>query len=840
MNCERAWKEALEHCRQVLGDDDYDLIVSFENPDKVITTIKDLEDQYAKSPVTRMLRNMKPQLSRLQTFAAVIFLSVGANISAACLWGCSVLLIELASQSEQALGEIAKVLNELGQQLNLFEIYSESLELDPQLLETFFDVLVDLVLNTVAAIKHFRKNDMQTAVVIATWSTVHSQFADTLKNIASRVQHLQKLVEAQNIAQLTRTQARLAQSLSQLTTNASVGSSRPDTHARPCNTLPYQRNPGFYGRLDLLQEIRHRLELQEASQVRSLALWGTGGIGKSQVALEYAQQQWQAGTSVILWIASETEAELAKAFNEAACRLGLDGYLETNTPDQNRYLVLQWLQITDTPWLLIFDNVEDHTVLRENWPTTGTGTILVTCRSELLAASPATVAIEVPTFTGQESGELMLKILNRTDAGLDEVLAARELSAKLGGLALAIDIIAKQIKVRKRFKSVREFLPYYDEHRRMLQKRPKRGIFDPYYAKDIDTVWQTAFEHLTPDAAHLMALFCFLAPEAIPQWLMESKGDLPEPWCFLSDPERYLHEIQCFSACEETLALTLDNCEFKDSPTCVPIYRAFASLYERTGRSIRACENARKVLDILLTEPQEKNVMANCYSDMGYTLTAAYRGEEGLEWMEKALALAETEPESTRHQGFNIDRFLRNHGRANMQLGRYDTAIPDFEKAEHYQVKIHGANSHFDGECKYELGKIAAQQEDLSRAYELYQHAYRLVSPSKPTHSSVMATLYHQGLVCMQRDEDEEALRHFRDALTICQLNEAQRGNQGESVRVKWRMSQIMERQGLADEAQAYRAAAEETKQRLQATGDYAVGITADDSWDTFLGILYR
>ena len=186
------------------------------------------------------------------------------------------------------------------------------------------------------------------------------------------------------------------------------------------------------------------------------------------------------------------------------------------------------------------DNVEDQKVLRENWPTSGNGSILVTCRSEILAASPAAVAIEVPTFTTAESGELIMNIMNRKISTEDEVLAAHELSKKLGGLALAIDIVAKQIKTRKRFKTIRDFLPYYDQHRRTLHKRPKIGIFDPYYSKDIDTVWQTAFENLPPDSAHLMSLFCFTAPEGIPQWILEPKGEMPPGWEFMSDPDEYV------------------------------------------------------------------------------------------------------------------------------------------------------------------------------------------------------------------------------------------------------------------------------------------------------------
>ena len=108
------------------------------------------------------------------------------------------------------------------------------------------------------------------------------------------------------------------------------------------NTIPYQRNPAFFGRGDLLEEIAEHLHTRERDPfIRSVAIWGTGGIGKTQIALEYAQQQWLAGTKVVLWIASETEAEIAKSFNDAASRLDPPGYLETNTPDQNRLIVLQ-------------------------------------------------------------------------------------------------------------------------------------------------------------------------------------------------------------------------------------------------------------------------------------------------------------------------------------------------------------------------------------------------------------------------------------------------------------------------------------------------------------------
>jgi hypothetical protein len=53
---------------------------------------------------------------------------------------------------------------------------------------------------------------------------------------------------------------------------------------------------------------------------------------------------------------------------------------------------------------------------------------------------------------------MIFKILSRKPAAADEVEATNRLSTKLGGLPLAVDIIAKQIRLSRRFRSVAEYL----------------------------------------------------------------------------------------------------------------------------------------------------------------------------------------------------------------------------------------------------------------------------------------------------------------------------------------------------------------------------------------------
>jgi hypothetical protein len=265
--------------------------------------------------------------------------------------------------------------------------------------------------------------------------------------------------------------------------------------------------------------------------------------------LEFASRQDSAEVPIILWIPSEKETEVASAFNKAAQKLNLPGVLPSNTPDRNRDLVLEFLQrtgqliilphkllltcILDAKWLLIFDNVEKNTNLLPIWPTTGHGDIIVTCRSEFRVNALVDKLVEVPTFTILEGRDFLLKMVAQratTPADLD---IAKQLSDRLGGLALALEIIGKQIKARKT--TVEYFLPFYNRNRQAMNKEPKRGAKNPYYDKDIETVWETSFTNLGPEASKFLMLLCLLAPTDVPEGIFTQGKDLPEDYLFLNN-----------------------------------------------------------------------------------------------------------------------------------------------------------------------------------------------------------------------------------------------------------------------------------------------------------------
>lgn len=180
-------------------------------------------------------------------------------------------------------------------------------------------------------------------------------------------------------------------------------------------------------------------------------------------------------------------------------------------------------------------------------PKGGQGDVLITCRSGLLAESLVPSPIEITSFSVSESTGLLLKILNKCDASLEEVNAAKALSEKLGGLPLAIDVIGKNIRAARKFKTIADFLPFYEKNQHALRKRSERGMRDVTYSKDLATVWETAFESLNyevnnnanPDTVKLMLLLCLVGPGAIPQWLFQVPISVyPEEWKFLNNNTR--------------------------------------------------------------------------------------------------------------------------------------------------------------------------------------------------------------------------------------------------------------------------------------------------------------
>ena len=135
-----------------------------------------------------------------------------------------------------------------------------------------------------------------------------------------------------------------------LQTNESPTSPKESKICR--HNIPYPKNPAFLSREAELEEVRKHISMTKSQQsFQSFALWGAGGIGKTQTTLAYVYERVEEGVDVVLWIRCETGLSIAQSFMEVAAMLELQGRSES-ADDRNRFITLQWLRKTGKFYLL--------------------------------------------------------------------------------------------------------------------------------------------------------------------------------------------------------------------------------------------------------------------------------------------------------------------------------------------------------------------------------------------------------------------------------------------------------------------------------------------------------
>jgi tetratricopeptide (TPR) repeat protein len=283
--------------------------------------------------------------------------------------------------------------------------------------------------------------------------------------------------------------------------------------------IPYPRNPVFTGREELLEGLAHQLQTGQATAIsQPRAISGLGGIGKTQLAVEYAYR-FQQNYQVVLWARADTREGLISAFVVIAGLLNLP---EKDAQDQMIAVtaVKIWLQ-KHTEWLLILDNADDLAIIPEFLPSTYGGHILLTTRAQ--AMGRLAQRIEVDTLSSEVGALFLLRRagLLALDASLEQTSlrdreVALQITEELGGLPLALDQAGAYIE--ETGCSLADYQQLYQRHRAELLKERRGLIADhPESVAATVSIAVRRVEQSNPAAAELLRLCAFLAPDAIPE-----------------------------------------------------------------------------------------------------------------------------------------------------------------------------------------------------------------------------------------------------------------------------------------------------------------------------------
>jgi len=292
----------------------------------------------------------------------------------------------------------------------------------------------------------------------------------------------------------------------------------------PIWNVPYEQNPFFTGREDVLRRLHKSFRTDKATTLtRRQAISGLGGIGKTQIAIEYAykfRNEYQA----VLWARADSREVLASDFGAIAYLLNLP---EKKGRNQGRIIdaVMRWLQ-DHSEWLLILDNANDVKVVKEFLPSLNTGHILLTTCAQAMGEMAQPVGVEEMEIEKAAlfllyRARLITKNTSLKGTAPDDLDKAKAIVQLMGGLPLALDQAGAYIEETRC--SLSDYLNLYQQQHVEMLKR--RGGFSDDHPRPVATTWSLSFEKIKakPASAELLMFCAFLYPDAIPEEII-TKG----------------------------------------------------------------------------------------------------------------------------------------------------------------------------------------------------------------------------------------------------------------------------------------------------------------------------
>ncbi|MBM7776022.1 thioredoxin-like negative regulator of GroEL [Actinokineospora baliensis] len=243
---------------------------------------------------------------------------------------------------------------------------------------------------------------------------------------------------------------------------------------------------------------------------------GLGGVGKTQLAADYAHRLWDGQhVQLLVWItATSRDAILATYARLAAELTGVHG----EDAEQATRRTLDWLNNTEYRWLVVFDDVQAPADLAGLWPPRATrGQVLVTTRRRDAALTRVGPVAEVGLFTSEESIAYLRTLLNhRADLAEGGV----ELAEALGHLPLALSQAAAYLADRD-LTCIEYLCRFHDRARRLVQVLPDPDALPDEHQNTIAATWSLSVEaadQLPPVglAAPLLRLCALLNGNGIP------------------------------------------------------------------------------------------------------------------------------------------------------------------------------------------------------------------------------------------------------------------------------------------------------------------------------------
>jgi tetratricopeptide (TPR) repeat protein len=601
--------------------------------------------------------------------------------------------------------------------------------------------------------------------------------------------------------------------------------SLPDVPFTSKSHMLFVANPAFVGREMELMAIAEGIKTGQGAVVAA----GIGGVGKTQLAVEWVHRYGRYFAGGIFWLDFSNEGSIPLTIASAGAAYQHPHYAQMELADQVRWVREQWK--AETPTLLIFDNCEDPKLADEYAPIGSGARVLATSHDQTFTKSirvGGVRQINIETLPRLDS----IKLLQRLRPDLSET-DANAIAEELGDLPLALHIAGSFLQ-QYRTTSYGDPSTYLERlcQPDLLEQLGKQGARLPHlptkHERDVTRTFLISIERLDSDThpdpnltrALLLLIAQFAPGVALPsEWL---NNGLPEGTDELdmADALKRLKAVGLVDTPQEGMTrihriIAQVVTEYIDINTLnVPLIRCEDIIlqvrpeYKQLG-FLRKAEywipHAQYITIHALTRHDEQAILLTNYLGLWLKYLALYK--EATQWVTKSLELGREILGTNHHytsgslnnlaelyriQGFyqqslplyeealaiarevldtrhpDIAQSLSNLGLLNQSLGKYKEALPLFEEALEIRQEILGTFHSDTAQSLSNLAGLYQAQGEYKKALPLYQEALDIDRKIFGSHHPETAIdLSNLGMLYQSLEKFEKALPLVEEALAI-------------------------------------------------------------------------
>ncbi|CAD0032314.1 unnamed protein product, partial [Aureobasidium pullulans] len=285
----------------------------------------------------------------------------------------------------------------------------------------------------------------------------------------------------------------------------------------------------FVQRSNDMQELERFFFPQQSHDTRRkiFVVHGLGGIGKTQLSIEFVRQ-YQTKYSAVFWLDGSSKDALQNSFLNIVTRLpagevtlSLAHAAKQASPDMKLIVrgVQDWLSLpSNHRWLVVIDNVDrDYTTkgtdplaheLKEYLPAADHGSVLVTSRLSTLVAARNNHRL---TRVDHDQSRAILEAAGGEYISAQDESAADTLLEKLSGLPIALTQAGAYI--RQTGVSVAEYMDHYNSTWQQLMEKQDEYCLQEDLERSVLTTWKISYEQVrsrSEGASNLLKLWSFL------------------------------------------------------------------------------------------------------------------------------------------------------------------------------------------------------------------------------------------------------------------------------------------------------------------------------------------